>query len=342
MHLDYPALAALSTVIREGSFERAAAVLGVTPSAVSQRVRALEERLGAVLVVRGQPPVPTEAGAKLCAHAEQVRLLEGELAALLPGLAGGPAAPGPITLRVAVNADSLGTWFLPAAARFAERHGALLDLVLEDEAHTAERLRSGAVLAAVTTDPAPVQGCRTVPLGALRYAAVASPAWLRRHLPGGVDAAALARAPMLRFDRRDGLQARWAKEALGIAALEPPVHWVPATQGFLDGALAGLGWAMNPLPLVAEHLAAGRLVELLPGRRLDVALHWQHARLGARLLAALTDEVLAAAHGSLVQAPGPRPRVRNGRAQGGDAQRHGPGEGSATGKVATRPGRIST
>ena len=299
MPLDYPALAALAAVIREGGFERAAAVLGVTPSAVSQRVRALEERLGAVLVVRGQPPVPTEAGAKLYAHAEQVRLLEGELAAALPAIAKGLS--GPTSLRVAVNADSLGTWFLPAAARFAECSGALLDLVLDDEGHTAERLRSGAVLAAVTADPRPVQGCRTVPLGALRYAAVASPVWLRRHFPVGFKPAALALAPMLRFDRRDGLQARWAREALGIESLDAPVHWVPATQGFLDGALAGLGWAMNPLPLIADHLAAGRLVELVPGRRLDVALHWQHARLGARLLAALTKEVLAAARDNLVQ-----------------------------------------
>ncbi len=289
--------------MREGGFERAAAVLGVTPSAVSQRVRALEERLGAVLVVRGQPPVPTEAGAKLCAHAERVRLLEGELAAVLPVAAtGGAHALDRVTLRVAVNADSLGTWFLPAAAQFAERTGALLELVLEDEGHTADRLRSGEVLAAVTTDPTPIQGCRTVPLGAMRYAAVASSGYLRRHAPTGMDAAALARAPMLRFDRRDGLQARWARDALGTSLLDAPVHWVPSTQGFVDGALAGLGWGLNPLVLVEAHLTAGPLVELVPGQRLDVPLHWQHARLGARLLDGLTTTVLEAAHASLVGA----------------------------------------
>lgn len=299
--LDYPSLAALAAVVREGGFERAAAVLGVTPSAVSQRVRALEERLGAVLVVRGQPPVPSEAGAKLCAHAERVRLLEGGLAMVLPVVDGaGERAGGRVTLRIAVNADSLGSWFLPAAARFAERTGALLDLVLDDEAHTADRLRSGEVLAAVTTDPAPVQGCRTTTLGALRYCATASPEFVRRHFPHGVDAAAIVRAPMLRFDRRDRLQARWACETLGVAALDAPAHWVPSTQGFVDGALAGLGWGMNPLALVATHLAAGRLLELLPERRIDVALHWQSARLGARLLDELTWEVAAAARTSLV------------------------------------------
>lgn len=282
-------------MVREGSFERAAAALGVTPSAVSQRVRALEERLGAVLVVRGQPPVATGAGAQLCAHAERVRLLEDELAATLPALAGAGPGGERVTLRVAVNADSLGSWFIPAAARFAERTGALLDLVLDDEEHTADRLRSGEVLAAVTTDPAPVQGCRATALGAMSYVAAASPDFLRRHFPRGVDAAALARAPMLRFDRRDRMQLRWARQTLGVAALDAPSHWVPSTQGFVDGALAGLGWGMNPLALVAGHLAAGRLIELVAGRRLEVALFWQSARLGARLLTALTEEVVAAA-----------------------------------------------
>ena len=268
---------------------------------MSQRVRALEERLGAVLVVRGQPPVPTQAGAKLCAHAERIRLLEGELAASLPAIVGpGERTEGRVSLRIALNADSLGTWFLPAAARFAERTGTLIDIVLDDEEHTADRLRSGDVLAAVTTDPAPVQGCRTTALGRLRYAATASPEFVRRHFPHGVDAASIELAPMLRFDRRDNLQARWAREALGIASLGAPVHFVPSTQGFVDAALTGLGWGMNPLALVASHLASGRLVELLPGRPLDVALHWQSARLGAGLLNALTSEVTAAARASLV------------------------------------------
>lgn len=296
--LDYPSLAALAAVVREGGFERAAVALGVTPSAVSQRVRALEEKVGAVLVTRARPPAPTDAGARLCAHVERVRLLEGELAGVLPKVAG-VGAEEPVTLRIAVNADSLGSWFLPAAARFAERTGALLDLVLDGEERTAGRLRSGEVLAAVTADPAPVPGCRTRPLGALRYVATASPAFVRRHFADGVDAASLARAPVLRFDRNDELQARWVRETFGLA-LDAPTHWTPSTQGFVDASLAGLGWAMNPSSLVEAHLAAGRLVEPEPGRPLDVPLHWQHARLGTRLLDALTREVASEARRSLV------------------------------------------
>lgn len=286
-------------MVREGSFDRAAAALGVTPSAISQRVRTLEERLGAILVVRAQPCTATPIGARLCAHVEQVRLLEGEMVATLPQLAEAGDAGG-VAIRVAVNADSLTTWFPAAAAAFAERSGALLDIVRDDEAHTAERLRSGEVLAAVTAEPVPVQGCRTATLGALRYAATASPSYMRRHFPDGIDAATLARAPMLRFDRNDGLQARWAREAFAMP-LDAPAHWVPSTQGFVDMALAGLGWGMNPLMLVEDHLAAGRLVELVPGKRVDVQLYWQHSRLGARLLDTLTDAVRAAARGALVE-----------------------------------------
>lgn len=290
--LDYAALEALAAVVREGGFDRAAVALGVTPSAVSQRVKGLEQRVGAVLVSRGQPCRATAIGARLCAHVDQVRLLESDVVADLPRLAG--PAPGPTVLRVAVNADSVSTWFPAAAARFAAETGALLDLVLEDEAHTADRLRSGEVLAAVTADPAPVPGCRTHPLGEITYLAAATPAFVAQWFADGVDAAALDAAPMLRFDRRDGLQARWAAEAVG-AEPSPPTHWTPSTQGMLDMTLAGLGWAMAPLVLARPHLDAGRLVELPPGHRVTVALYWQRTRLAARLLDQLTAAVRATA-----------------------------------------------
>jgi LysR family transcriptional regulator (chromosome initiation inhibitor) len=310
--LDYPALAAVAAVIREGSFERAADALGITPSAVSQRVRGLEERLGTVLVVRGQPCRPTDLGRALFAHVERVRLLEADLApALSPAGAAGP----PLSLGVAVNADSLATWFPSAAAAFATATGALLDLTLDDEAHTAQRLRSGEVLAAVTADPEPVPGCRTVSLGALRYVACASPGFVARHFQGGVTAATLAAAPCLRFDGRDELQARWARAAHGLE-LRAPTHRVPSTQGFLDLTLAGMAWSLDPLALAGPHLAAGRLVELTPGTPLDVELHWTVARLHATALGSLTAAVRrAAAEGLLAPA-----RDRSARAPA--ARRH--------------------
>ena len=289
--LDYPLLQALSAVVREGSFERAARALHLTPSAVSQRVKLLEERTGQVLVVRANPAKATPAGLRLCRHAEQVALLEHALAAELPGLE--PDGPGRITLPVAVNADSLATWFVPAAAAIAAQAPLLLDLRLEDQDHTAEHLRCGEVVAAVTALAHPVPGCRSVPLGQMDYCATASPAFVQRHLAGGVTAQALAQAPCLTFSRRDRLQALWLETLLGQP--QPvPTHWLPSAQAFVDASRAGLGWGMNPEPLVAAALASGDLVELVPGRRLTVALYWQ-CRQALPVAPLLTQAVCAAA-----------------------------------------------
>lgn len=285
--LDYLALAAVAAIVREGSFDKAAAALGVTSSAVSQRVKGLEERLGAILLTRGSPCRPTDIGAKLCAHVEQVRLLESEVVGDLPGLVSETRSS---PMRIAVNADSASTWFPKAAALFAAQSDGLLDLVLDDEAHTAVRLRMGDVLAAVTADPAPVVGCKIHPLGVMEYAAVASPDFVRDNFPASVDAQSLQSAPMLRFDRRDELQARWATEACR-ATISPPTHWIPSTQGMLDMTLAGLGWSMAPVSLAKPLLAAKRLVELPPHCRVSVPLYWQRTRLAARLLDHLTHAV---------------------------------------------------
>ncbi|WP_428030958.1 LysR family transcriptional regulator ArgP [Ancylobacter sp.] len=295
--LDYPSLTAISAVIREGTFERAAASLGITPSAVSQRVRGLEERLGAILIVRGQPCVATDLGRTLCAHLDRVRLLESDLAPSLGSVAGG--AGERLTLPVAVNADSLATWFPAAAAAFGRVADVSLDLALDDEAHTAERLRSGEVMAAVTAEREPVQGCRTIPLGTLRYAACASPDFVGRYFAGGVTAAALERAPCLRFDRRDHLQTRWVRAVVGAERIGP-VHWVPSTHGFLDMTLVGLGWGMHPCAMAEGHIADGRLVDLAPACRVDVGLHWTATRLQAAALRRLTQAVRAAAATVLV------------------------------------------
>lgn len=291
--LDPALVAAVAAVVREGSFERAARALSVTPSAVSQRVRLIEERLGTVLIVRGQPCSATETGARLCRHAELVGMLEADLRRDLPRLAGEPLPDGGRpTLRVAVNADSLGTWFVDAMADFGRRESALLDVAIDDQDHTAEWLLRGHVLAAVTSLATPVQGCRSRKLGTLRYVATASPAFVRRWFARGLDAESLSRAPSLLFNRKDRLQATWVKRALKTRR-DPdlPTHWLPATQAFVDAALAGVGWGMNPLPLVQPHLAAGRLVELVPQQPLDVPLYWQCARLPVPMLDRLTDSV---------------------------------------------------
>jgi LysR family transcriptional regulator, chromosome initiation inhibitor len=290
--LDYAALSALATVIREGSFERAAQALFVTPSAVSQRIRSLEERVGCALVVRGQPCRPTDAGRRLCQHVDRVRLLEQELQGALPALA--PEGLTRVTLPIAVNADSLATWFAPAVAAFAADAPVLVELSVDDQDHTATWLRSGAVLAAVTGTARPPAGFNSRPLGAMRYIAAASPACMTRHFAGGVGAGSLAQVPSLVFNAKDDLQARWVRR-LCHRDVELPRHAVPSAHAFVTAALAGMGWGLHPQELIAQHLAKGSLVELMPDTALDVPLYWQHARAASSLIDGLSREVVAAA-----------------------------------------------
>ena len=296
--LDYTSLAAVAIVVQEGSFERAARRLSVTPSAVSQRIKLLEERLGSVLVVRGQPCTATNAGALICRHVERVGMLEQDLRISLPHLAQLESGNAPVTLRVAVNADSLGTWFVAAMARFTRSESAFLDVALDAEQYTIEWLRSGQVLATVTAHAQPVQGCNSVALGKLRYLAVASPDFVERCFHGGVNAASLSQAPALRFDRKDHLQAQWVRRVCR-RNVDMQVHWLPTTQAFVDACVAGIGWGMNPAALVQEHLKAGKLVELVPGRELLVPLYWQHTRLQVPMLDRLTRAVVTAAREGL-------------------------------------------
>ena len=290
--LDYAALSALAAVIREGSFERAALALHVTPSAVSQRIRLLEERVGCALVVRGQPCKPTQTGRRLCQHVDRVRLLEQELQGTLPAMA--PQGITRVALPVAVNADSLATWFAPALAAFAAEAPVLVELAVDDQDHTAEWLRSGAVLAAVTGTARPAPGCNSRPLGAMRYLAAASPAFVAQHFAQGVGAGSLSRAPSLVFNAKDELQARWVRR-LCHRHVELPRHTLPSPQAFVTAALAGMGWGLQPRLLIESHLLDGSLVELVSGTPLDVPLYWQHARAATALVEPLSRAVVAAA-----------------------------------------------
>lgn len=293
MQMDPSQLAALSAVLRLGSFEAAAQALSVTPSAVSQRIKALEERTGTALVRRGSPCTGTAAGRRIAKHAEDVGLLEAQLAREL-ALEGGS---GPVRLRVAVNADSLASWFIDAMAAV---EGVLFDLVVDDQDHSADWLRRGEVSAAVTASARPVTGFEAYPLGALDYAATASPAFMARWFAEGVSAQAAARAPCLIFNAKDNLQTQWLERNVA-AGLSPPAHYLPSTQAFIDAAAAGLGWGMNPLAMVQQDIRDGRLVPLIPQTTLPVLLTWQVARVMAPALADLTRAVQTSARRHLAQ-----------------------------------------
>ena len=298
--IDYSALRVLLAVIQSGSFEKAAAILNVTPSAVSQRVKQLEERSGAALVVRGNPCTATDKGEQLCRHMENVGMLEHDLFKGLPSLAASDDLQQRVTLRIATNADSLGTWFLEAMSEFSKSSSYLLNLSLDDEDHTVEWLRQGKVIAAVTGTEKPISGCRCFSVGAIQYQETASPEFVARYFSNGVTAEALADAPSLKFNQKDQLQHEWVRQTLE-RNVNLPTHWLPSTQSFVDASIMGMGWGMNPIHLTRDHLAAGRLVELIPGKTLNIRLYWHINRLAADRLTPLTQKVIEVARRTLAQ-----------------------------------------
>lgn len=283
---DYKLLSALAAVIEQAGFERAAQLLGLSQSAVSQRIKLLEARVGQPVLVRANPPTPTEIGRRLLNHVQQVRLLEGDLQGQVPAL---DEEGLPERLRIALNADSLATWWGEAVGAFCASRNLLLDLVVEDQEVGLKRMRAGEVAACVCGSERPVAGARSEPLGAMRYRALASPAFMARHFPGGFDPARLARTPAIVFGPDDFLQHRYLA-SLGIDGgfLH---HLCPSSEGFIRLTEAGIGWGLVPDLQVREQLADGRLVEILAGKPIDVPLYWHHWRNGGQLLGQLTEHL---------------------------------------------------
>ncbi|MFB9787358.1 LysR family transcriptional regulator ArgP [Microbacterium testaceum] len=275
----------LAVVVEEGTLDAAARRLHITPSAVSQRIRALEDQLGRVVLVRSKPVRATEAGGAVVRLARQLALLEHDALAAI-GAEGGAV----VSVPLAVNADSLATWFLPPLARVADRRAVVFDLHRDDQDFTAGLLESGTVMAAVTSREAPVAGCRVRRLGVLRYEAVATTSFAAKWFAGGVDAEALRAAPVVDFDRRDDLQTQWLARR-GVPAAAPPRHRVPASQDFATAVELGLGWGLLPGFQSAGALRAGELVRL-GDDPIDVPLYWQQWNLTSPLLDEIADEIV--------------------------------------------------
>ena len=281
----------LLAAVDEGTFEAAAETLHVTPSAVSQRVKALEQRTGRVLLLRTKPVRLTESGEIVVRFGRQLVRLERDAGAEL----GLTDAAGPTALPIAVNADSLATWFLPALAEVAERFDLSFDLHRDDQDHTTRLLRQGLVMAAVTSSPEPVQGCTVRALGKMRYRAMAAPAFVARRLTGGPLPQLLADAPVIVFDRKDDLQDRFLRALAPRRVPGRARTYVPSSEAFVEAVAAGLGWGMIPDAQAAPHRAAGTLADLAPDRPVDATLYWQQWKLDSPALAAVADAVTATA-----------------------------------------------
>ncbi|MCU1797716.1 ArgP/LysG family DNA-binding transcriptional regulator [Pectobacterium polaris] len=293
MHLNYPCLRAFMEIVRSGSFEIAARKLHVTPSAISQRIKQLEDQLGQVLIVRGNPCRATLTGQALLRHAEQIDMLESELFSTLE-------MPARQSISVAVNADSIDGWFLDAMDDACHQSSVLLDILVEDQEHSATLLREGRVMAAVSASPEPIQGCGVEYLGTMRYRAYCSPVFHETYFADGINADSLQKAPLLIFNNKDRLQSLFIA-SLVPEAIEPPQQFVPSTAAFVGAILRGLGWGMIPEHMASSHTEKGELVPFQAGNPIDIRLYWHRWNIRSASLEALSQSVRTAAVRHLFQ-----------------------------------------
>jgi LysR family transcriptional regulator (chromosome initiation inhibitor) len=287
LRLDNDALAVLAAIVRTGSFEGAAKSLGVTQSATSQRIKQLEETVGSILIIRGRPCLPTEAGLVLFSHFEQIELLQAETIAKLHGEGAKASAT---RVRVSVNVDSLATWFPFVVKQASEDLNMRIEVVSDDQEYTEQRLRSGDALAAISSSRMDIPGCKRIALGIMQYVAVASPEFYSKHFPDGVTAEKLASAPSIAFDPKDTLPGQWMASCFGETTTLNS-HQMPSYEGHLLCALHGVGWAIMPLLTVQPMIAAGDLVDISPQTRVSVPLNWYFTSQSSHTLSALSKIV---------------------------------------------------
>lgn len=296
MKIDPRRSEAFLAAIDSGSLEAAARLLAITPSAVSQRISALEHDLGTPLLNRTRPCRPTAPGMRLLQFLRRREMLEAEF------LAETQDDTVPVRVPLAVNNDTLATWLLPVLAPVLADEGLLVEFVLDDQWHTFTLLEQGRALACISGEPEPMRGCTVTPLGIMRYRLVASCNFARRWFPGGFTRDAARKAPVVVFDRKDSLQAAFLLQHFGLPEGSYPFHYVPASDPFARAIRLGLGYGMLPLEQCAALLEAGQLVDLTPDLHMDVSLHWHAWRIQPPRLERMGAALVKGARAVLLQA----------------------------------------
>lgn len=295
--LDYKHIEALALVVREGGFDKAAQTLNITQSAVSQRIRQLEEQVGQVLLARSTPPRPTAAGKRLVRHYVQVKHLEEELGDVLDPEGGQDY----VTLPVGLNEDSLSTWFLDAVTPFLGSEKVLLDLHADDQEVTHRMLRDGRVIGCVSSWDKPVQGCEMQGLGAMVYKLVATPKFAARWFPKGVAEKALQKAPTLVFNRQDSMNNKFYRRILGHVPDNIPTSYLPSSERFLTYIRSGLAYGPVPGLQCDQLLEAGEFVDLAPDKNIPAKLYWHFWSIQSDLLQRFSKAVVKGARSLLDQ-----------------------------------------
>jgi LysR family transcriptional regulator, chromosome initiation inhibitor len=308
-------LACLSALADEGSFEAAAQRLSITQSAVSQRLKALEEHAGCLLVVRARPLRLTAAGKHMLRYARQMAALQAQWTGEWQrewGPQTDATSPQAPSLPLAVNADSLATWVMPALNPVVLGGVARVELLVDDQDFTHNWLREGHVLGCVTTERRPLRGCTAQALGVMRYGAYASPAFVQRWLGGdatrGLTRHNFAQVPFLVFNRKDEMQNTWVAKAFGLRQPRLVEVHVPSSESYLQAVAQGWGIGVLPHLQAATWLARKQVVAVQPRVLLDVALHWHRWALGSPALDAVGEALMVGARTALLESKARKPR----------------------------------
>ena len=284
--LDYDALRCFHEVLRYGGFDKGAQALSLTQSAVSQKIKRLEQSVGGPVLVRTKPLRPTPLGNELLAHIQKVSVLE-EALNIQSGLTAS-AAP----LSVAVNNDVLATWFSQVLAMFSDTRANPVHIVNADQTQTRDILQQGRVMACISQTGTPVTGGQSLRLGTMKYQLYASPRFIERYLSKGIDAEAVMQTPGLLYDEYDvTLLTDYQRECLNMAPSFTTCHWYPSSHGFVKMALDGVVWALLPTLQVTQEVNEGSLVSLFPDKELGVPLFWHWITLDSAALSDLTKAV---------------------------------------------------
>jgi LysR family transcriptional regulator (chromosome initiation inhibitor) len=286
--LDYKLIEALALVARAGGFDKAAQALHITQSAVSQRVKLLEEQLGQILLARTTPPRPTSAGRKLLKHYLQVKRLEDDLF----GEMADQVDKGYTSLAVALNADSLATWFLEAIKAVVLDEGVLLDIRVDDQEQTHRLLKNGDVVGCISTRDQPLQGCNLEYIGTMNYHMLAAPEFAKKWFPTGITIAAARRAPAIIFNRKDQLHHKLFQLVLEEVPDAIPANYIPSAEKFAEAIVLGLGYGMLPLQQSDPFIRTGRLIDLAPDRTVSVKLYWHCWNLTSKPLVNFTQHLI--------------------------------------------------
>ena len=296
--LDRDQLETFATVAEQQSFERAAAVLNVTRGAVSQRIKALEESLATILLLRDKPVMPTHAGEALLRHVKALRLLE---ASSLRELSTGADHDGPVPLSIAVNADSLATWFPPLLRELFAKRLVALEVVTDDQDHTSSRLLRGEVVGCISTDAKAAAGFLAKPLGAMEYRCYATPGFIAEFLVDGLTVRNVLRAPAVLFNRKDALHDEFLQRRFGMRIDRYPRHYLPSPSALLEGIAMGAGYGLVPSTQAQGLVQEGVLQELAPDDPVQVDLYWHHWEMEPPIAREITELIIARAEHCLIQ-----------------------------------------